>query len=190
MSENNARSEAGLTSHESAPGIDSNHQAPLKDSHLFGLLSTDTAVRRRGSDSNCARPLNFAADIELSRLGSLSKLEDSQFEQAVGGPDISLRSVAVDVEQACSSGVARFSVVHASSQNPTTQSPVPSQTTSQRQWGMLQFAMLCYNFFLAGWNDGSTGPLLPTIQRAHNVSSWLFNTIHGTQHCVMRLASL
>ncbi|TFY63546.1 hypothetical protein EVG20_g6271 [Dentipellis fragilis] len=33
----------------------------------------------------------------------------------------------------------------------------------------VQFAALCWTQFLAGWNDGSTGPLLPRIQVVYNV---------------------
>ncbi|KAF7795676.1 hypothetical protein EIP86_006841 [Pleurotus ostreatoroseus] len=33
----------------------------------------------------------------------------------------------------------------------------------------LQYAACCSSLFLAGWNDGSTGPLLPTIQRHYHV---------------------
>ncbi|GJJ15712.1 hypothetical protein Clacol_009990 [Clathrus columnatus] len=33
-----------------------------------------------------------------------------------------------------------------------------------------QFAALCVPLFLAGYNDGSTGPLLPTIQRVYHVN--------------------
>ncbi|KAF8870181.1 major facilitator superfamily domain-containing protein [Infundibulicybe gibba] len=33
----------------------------------------------------------------------------------------------------------------------------------------IQFASLCWCLFLAGWNDGSTGPLLPRIQEVYHV---------------------
>ncbi|KAI0064423.1 MFS general substrate transporter [Artomyces pyxidatus] len=33
----------------------------------------------------------------------------------------------------------------------------------------LQFAALCWCLFLAGWNDGTTGPLLPRIQGVYHV---------------------
>ena len=34
----------------------------------------------------------------------------------------------------------------------------------------VQFATLCFVLFLAGWNDGTTGPLLPRIQSNYHVS--------------------
>src|ERR1700729_165691 len=33
----------------------------------------------------------------------------------------------------------------------------------------IQLASVCYSMFLAGWNDGTTGPLLPRIQKVYNV---------------------
>ncbi|KAF8484334.1 MFS general substrate transporter [Gautieria morchelliformis] len=36
--------------------------------------------------------------------------------------------------------------------------------------GNIQFATLCFCLFLAGYNDGATGPLLPTIQRHYHVN--------------------
>lgn len=33
----------------------------------------------------------------------------------------------------------------------------------------LQFFALCYAMFVLGWNDGSTGPLLPRIQSVYHV---------------------
>ena len=33
-----------------------------------------------------------------------------------------------------------------------------------------QFLALCWALFVIGWNDGSTGPLLPRIQKFYNVS--------------------
>ena len=45
----------------------------------------------------------------------------------------------------------------------------------------VQFAALCFTLFLEGWNDGSTGPLLPRIQRVYHVCSSLFWN-HSTRH--------
>jgi len=35
--------------------------------------------------------------------------------------------------------------------------------------GRVQYLSLCFTFFLAGWNDGTIGPLLPRIQEVYNV---------------------
>ena len=43
------------------------------------------------------------------------------------------------------------------------------QTKAQRLRARIQFATLCWTLYLAGWNDGSTGPLLPRIQKVYDV---------------------
>lgn len=39
----------------------------------------------------------------------------------------------------------------------------------QKKAEKIQFATLCWSIFLAGWNDGTTGPLLPRIQEVYHV---------------------
>jgi hypothetical protein len=40
---------------------------------------------------------------------------------------------------------------------------------AMRRHGRAHFAVLCWVLFLNGWNDGSAGPLIPTIQRVYHV---------------------
>ncbi|KAI0261661.1 MFS general substrate transporter [Gloeopeniophorella convolvens] len=56
------------------------------------------------------------------------------------------------------------SIIPASSVAPPT-----SPTARQRLYRRLHFAALCWCLFLEGWNDGSTGPLLPTIQKHYHL---------------------
>lgn len=51
----------------------------------------------------------------------------------------------------------------------TPNSGTVAQTEAQRLRARIQFATLCWTLYLAGWNDGSTGPLLPRIQKVYNV---------------------
>ena len=44
-----------------------------------------------------------------------------------------------------------------------------SKTNAHRVRARMQFISLCYSLFLAGWNDGTTGPLLPRIQEVYHV---------------------
>ena len=44
-----------------------------------------------------------------------------------------------------------------------------SNTNAHRVRANIQFISLCYSLFLAGWNDGTTGPLLPRIQEVYHV---------------------
>ncbi|KAI0087348.1 MFS general substrate transporter [Irpex rosettiformis] len=41
--------------------------------------------------------------------------------------------------------------------------------SSAKSAAFIQFAVLCWTLFLAGWNDGTTGPLLPRIQENYHV---------------------
>jgi hypothetical protein len=45
----------------------------------------------------------------------------------------------------------------------------PATLAKMRQRGRAHFAVLCCSLFLGGWNDGSAGPLIPTIQRVYHV---------------------
>ena len=40
----------------------------------------------------------------------------------------------------------------------------------QKRNSLIQFLVLCWSVWLMGWNDGSTGPLLPRIQHNYQVS--------------------
>ncbi|KAI6106938.1 major facilitator superfamily domain-containing protein [Pisolithus croceorrhizus] len=45
-----------------------------------------------------------------------------------------------------------------------------SRERAQRRRAHIQFATLCWTLYLSGWNDSTTGPLLPRIQRVYNVN--------------------
>jgi len=51
--------------------------------------------------------------------------------------------------------------------DPTNSENQPNPT--QRRRANIQFVTLCWTLFLAGWNDGTTGPLLPRIQKVYEV---------------------
>lgn len=44
----------------------------------------------------------------------------------------------------------------------------------------IHFAALCWFMFLEGWNDGTPGPLLPTIQQAYHVNRPLICSHDGS----------
>lgn len=48
----------------------------------------------------------------------------------------------------------------------------PAGNTNKVPWWKphLQYIAVCSSLFLAGWNDGTTGPLLPKIQSHYHVS--------------------
>ena len=43
-------------------------------------------------------------------------------------------------------------------------------TLKEQRVARAQFLALCWALFIAGWTDGSTGPLLPRIQIFYDVS--------------------
>ncbi|KAG2124448.1 MFS general substrate transporter [Suillus clintonianus] len=49
-------------------------------------------------------------------------------------------------------------------------SDLKAQTKGQRLRARVQFATACGSMYLAGWNDGSTGPLLPRIQSVYGLN--------------------
>lgn len=46
---------------------------------------------------------------------------------------------------------------------------LPVLTSKQKILARVQFAALCWTLFVAGWNDGTTGPLLSRIQEVYGV---------------------
>ncbi|KAK0495180.1 MFS general substrate transporter [Armillaria luteobubalina] len=44
------------------------------------------------------------------------------------------------------------------------------RSKSYRRQANLQFAAICWCFFLEGWNDGTTGPLMPVIQESYHIN--------------------
>ncbi|KAK1225385.1 hypothetical protein PQX77_011675 [Marasmius sp. AFHP31] len=54
---------------------------------------------------------------------------------------------------------------------------VEKPTHAQVIQGRLQLATLFWTMFLAGWNDGSTGPLLPRIQAVYHVNDTIVSLI-------------
>ena len=45
----------------------------------------------------------------------------------------------------------------------------PLSPNIYRKKAHIQFASLCLTLFLLGWNDGTTGPMLPRIQKVYHV---------------------
>lgn len=50
-----------------------------------------------------------------------------------------------------------------------TENTKDTRTKKQKAAEKVQFAAVCWCLLLAGWNDGTTGPLLPRIQEVYHV---------------------
>lgn len=61
-----------------------------------------------------------------------------------------------------------------SSDTTSSKAVSPFDLSGQSRKAHAQFAALCFTLFLAGWNDGTTGPLLPTIQSYYHVRVFSF----------------
>ena len=51
----------------------------------------------------------------------------------------------------------------------STVSLTPAQRREHKRKNLVNFATLCTIIFFEGWNDGTTGPLLPRVQEYYNV---------------------
>ncbi|KAJ6627844.1 major facilitator superfamily domain-containing protein [Mycena sp. CBHHK59/15] len=54
-------------------------------------------------------------------------------------------------------------------QEVSSSSPGPTRSRSQVVRARVHLSALCGAMFLAGWNDGTSGPLIPRIQKVYNV---------------------
>lgn len=61
---------------------------------------------------------------------------------------------------------------------------VDSNSHDAKILASLQYATLCFTLFLAGWNDGTTGPLLPRMQEHYHVRT---HTLLGDSLCADKL---
>jgi len=70
-----------------------------------------------------------------------------------------------------------------SKQDGSATSPAAQSVHSQvvprilRRKANIHFAAMCWSLFLAGWNDGTTGPLLPRIQDVYHVNFTIVSLI-------------
>lgn len=144
--------------------------------HLYG-----EHMHRRGSDISRMRPVGFmSADVDAYGAKDAEAVELDEFAGRPAASEVPVKggSTAVsvlDVESAPGgernsvrlSTTGEGDVDGASSTAPFVS---PAVRKKQRRRAQLCYFALCWCFFLEGWNDGTTGPLLPTIQRYYNVS--------------------
>lgn len=122
--------------------------------HALGERAATGVHRRRSTDggTRLGASASSSADATMSDAIELSNMSRS------AEPSL------MDIES--TSEESRSSTSSSGSNAPMVSS---AERNVQRRRARLCFAAMCWCFFLAGWNDGSTGPLLPTIQRHYNV---------------------
>ncbi|GBE88612.1 MFS general substrate transporter [Sparassis crispa] len=181
-----------IQSHLQAPGSALDvEELPRGSVDLSAIPPTSERIRRR-SELPRTRPSDSptAFKPEFIELPVLSKTtEEPLYGQSSGvrAPGISSKSeISIgDVETAAGSVPASAGASwHISDEVNLAASTVSAgQKAIYRRNSRIQFAALCYAFFLEGWNDGTTGPLLPTIQRHYGIGFaivsllFVFNTV-------------
>lgn len=133
--------------------LDVDESAPVSSLDLPSTTGGPEHVRRRSELSHVQAPPAPADSIELA---TLAPVRGKIYERTNTAPS---PPYAASLNYAQSEG--------RSSAAPTVS---PAQRAKYRLNSRVQFAALCYSSFLQGWNDGSTGPLLPRIQRNYGVS--------------------
>ena len=135
-------------------------------------------MRRRGSDINRLRPTDVLAAAGPSEAIELSPIVDRTPRGDIADAYYEYDTASLskrDVESVGQGGGADGSVSAvpslAEADGASSSAPFVSslERERQRRKALLCFVSLCFCFFLSGWNDGSTGPLLPTIQRHYDV---------------------
>ncbi|TCD69079.1 hypothetical protein EIP91_008977 [Steccherinum ochraceum] len=104
-----------------------------------------------------------AINIPLTNRGSTSlhpELESASRWST--REDLEVASVQTPAGSVLSAGLADVGASHVPLVSAT-------QRVKQKRRGTLHLAALYWCLFLEGWNDGSTGPMLPTIQKYYNV---------------------
>ncbi|KAI0656948.1 major facilitator superfamily domain-containing protein [Cubamyces menziesii] len=158
-------------------------------------LLTSERMRRR-SDISRVRPLepSLAAAPEAIELPVITARALGA-SSAVRDPGITFREDAIIVSTKGSSGDPEVAPSFPSSLAPSilatdgdeTSSTAPAisavQKAVHKRKSLTHFLALCFCVFCMGWNDGTTGPMLPRIQEHYHVGFavvsllFVFNTI-------------
>lgn len=89
-----------------------------------------------------------------------------------GGGEISKDPIRQDSNTSAQASSTSLPVLPFGSANATVSRLADKQF---RRTSMIQFVTLCWCVFVEGWSDGSTGPLLPVIQRDYHVRSYIIS---------------
>ena len=168
----NARSGMPMGSKLSTSELGDESAVDTSAYHLPSFLTAPSTRVRRRSELAFARPSkplfeDRADTVELPALAS-HVLERSRTipDDVPEEPELD----KVDSELAASSGTTPAPSLHYADDANLNQTSA-TQRARYRHFRRLHFFACCWCFFLEGWNDGSTGPLLPAIQNHYNVSS-------------------
>ncbi|KAG8781615.1 hypothetical protein FRC16_002819 [Serendipita sp. 398] len=107
------------------------------------------------------RPASLRSNVDV-RTGSTS-LVDQNRDLMMNLPTVGTKS---------SNGTNEGTIARPEGGNPVDHSSsimVDAITPQMRRCEKIMIAAMCFSLFLAGWNDGMTGPLLPRVQKVYGV---------------------
>ncbi|KAH9933057.1 MFS general substrate transporter [Fomitopsis serialis] len=133
---------------------------------------------RRRSELPRVRTPQLGEAIELPVLSPIDERNNAQSSAVASGPSQLSFSKTTDVEIAPTPYAPSLDYTA-----ETTPAVTPAQRAAFRRNARIQFFALCYSFFLEGWNDGSTGPLLPRIERTYHIGFAIVSMLFVT-NCV------
>lgn len=106
-------------------------------------------------------PLPRTGLTSVHTLLNMSILNDEKHDLTVAGLSINPPTAGSEkIAQEAGNGVVL----------PELKTSDPPPNSSKRKEEYIQFAALCFSLFLAGWNDGTTGPLLNRIKSVYHVN--------------------
>ncbi|KAI0669536.1 MFS general substrate transporter [Trametes maxima] len=115
-------------------------------------------------------------EIELGRVTTRASHSSDRTQVLANATDrATTQSLGTDAKDPA--GVPDIGVVADTSSGEPPSTAASASTPASRRKAQLQFITLCWTLFLAGWNDGTTGPLLPRIQSVYNVGFALVSLI-------------
>jgi hypothetical protein len=91
--------------------------------------------------------------------------------------DYTHRKIIVDAMQSTGDNLK---TVHRDDAQAHVQLESPPPSRKQVNKARIRFITLCWTLFLAGWNDASTGPLLPRIQEVYHVTFFVEDRTNET----------
>ncbi|KAI0764598.1 MFS general substrate transporter [Trametes elegans] len=162
----------------------------LNETHSASSLElphtlTSERIRRR-SDLSRIRPLDSppALEPEAIELPVIAEREPASAKKLGFREDVVFAKDDDDVEIAPSFPSSLAPSIRLEEDTDSTVPAIsPAQKAVYRRKNALHFATLCFTIFLNGWNDGTTGPLLPKIQSYYHLGFavvsliFIFNTI-------------
>ena len=107
-----------------------------------------------------------STEVELSTIHARSPhhpAANASPEAVEGEDDVKTPRKSLEMVEAAQTG--------GSHPSDAPETAVPASTPAMRRKATLMYATSCWCYFLAGWNDGTTGPLLPRIQSVYHVRS-------------------